>query len=98
MTDWPFDQPRNCATFTTRQVVYSGRPVLLVTHDADDGGWQFLHGDVVSNDDAMIVGLGEVLKLDPTVAEVADLPLGWCAYREFIGGPWTREPRPPDEE
>lgn len=29
---------------TTRQVLRQGLPILLVTHDADDGAWQFLNG------------------------------------------------------
>jgi hypothetical protein len=42
---WPFDQPRNCAVFTTRQVLEGAEPILHVTHDSDDHGWQFLGGE-----------------------------------------------------
>lgn len=94
--DWPFEDPRNCATFTTRQVIYSGKPVLLVTHDADDGYWQFLDGGDVTAADALIVALHEVVDRDPTLRELADLPLGWRALRDFPGGQWRRELKPPD--
>ena len=29
---------------TTRQVLHERWPILLVTHDADDGAWQFVNG------------------------------------------------------
>src|SRR4051794_14128998 len=45
MDDWPFANPPDVAAITTRQVVHGGEPILLVSHDADDGSWQFLTGD-----------------------------------------------------
>ena len=41
-------------------------------------------------DDAMIVGLKEIVAHDSTVLEIADLPPGWIATRDRIGSPWTR--------
>jgi hypothetical protein len=40
-----------------------------------------------------IVHLEEIVAMDPTVAEVADMPLGWVAFRSVVGGKWTREPQ-----
>ena len=89
-TDWPFDQPRNCATFTMRQVMDGSEPILLVSHDQEDHGWQFIGSSDASMPDAMLVALEEVVRRDPTVVEVADLEPGWQAIRDFVGGPWTR--------
>jgi hypothetical protein len=89
---WPFEDPRNVATFTVREIVEGASPVLLVNHDNDDGAWQFLTGSEVSTSDLMIVGLGQMVKLDPSLEQLADLPLGWRAYREGPGKPWNREP------
>ena len=94
---WPFDQPRNCATFTTRRVMNRSEPIVLVSHDADDHGWQFIGAAGASTADAMLVCLEEVVKIDPTVLEVADLPPGWQALRDAIGGPWTRREQPSPE-
>jgi hypothetical protein len=77
---------------TTRQVLCEGWPILLVTHDADDGAWQFVNGrgDTDDTDSAMVVGVGQIPAIDPTLREIADLPLGWRAWRSSVGAPWTR--------
>jgi hypothetical protein len=87
---WPFDQPPNCATFTTRYVMTQHRPITRVVHDASDHGWQFLSDDGANMDDAMLVGLKEIVAHDNTVLEIADLPPGWIATRDQVGSPWMR--------
>jgi len=76
----------------TTAAVLAGAPILLVSHDADDGGWQFLCGTTNDPADGRIVHLGELIAMDSTLNDVADLPLGWLAFRSAIGGEWTREP------
>jgi hypothetical protein len=90
-TPWPFDQPPDCAVFTTTQVLQSGQPITHVYHDADDHGWQFHYPGDKKAADAMIVALREIYYYDPTVVEIADLPPGWRAIRTGIGQPWRRE-------
>lgn len=85
---WPFPDPPNVATFTSRQVVRDSRPIQLVTHDADDGSWQFLSVDSVTTADGMIVSLKSILERDPTVAELGNLPPGSRATRADAGSPW----------
>jgi hypothetical protein len=87
---WPFDQPRDCAVFTTRQVLESEEPILHVTHDSDDHGWQFL-GSEARPEDAKIILLEEAVELDPSVLQLADLPVGWHAWRASVEEPWIRE-------
>ena len=94
MDDWPFDQPPNCATISLRQIVFEGEPILHATHDQDDHGWQFLGWGDAGLSDAVVVCLSEILKLDPSVREIADLPPGWHAWRRSVGKPWVREPNP----
>jgi hypothetical protein len=95
---WPFDQPRNCATFTMRQVLEGSEPILLVSHDADDHGWQFIGTSDASMPDGRLVCLESIVDLDPTVVEVADLPPAWQAVREAVGSPWCRREHPPVSE
>ena len=94
MTPWPFEDAPNTASLTTVHVLDRRRPILLVTHDADDGGWQFLCGTTNDSSDARVVGLNTVLELDPSLAELADLPLGWRAWRDAPGRPWRRGEAP----
>jgi len=89
--EWPFDDVPNTASITTRQVL-QGAPILLVTHDADDGSWQFLCGTTDDPADARVVGLGDMYKRDPTLATLADLPEGWRASRDSAALPWQRRP------
>jgi hypothetical protein len=91
---WPFADPRNVAVFTVRDVVEMRHPILAVFHDADDGGWQFLTGQPLDMKDAMLVGLEEIVRLDPTLSVLADLPLGWMATRARVGDEWRRSARP----
>lgn len=90
--EWPFDQPRNAATITLRSIVFGGAPILHVTHDEDDHGWQFLGMEDARESDACVVGLQTIVAKDPSVLEIADLPPGWHAWRSSTGSPWQRAP------
>jgi hypothetical protein len=98
ISPWPFDQPRNCAAFTLRQVMQKQEPILRVNHDAEDHGWQFFGSTGANIKDAMIVSLEEVVQLDLSVLEIADLPPGWHATRESTMHSWIRSESLPDEE
>lgn len=91
---WPFDQPKNCVTFTTRPVMSGAEPITYVSHDEDDHGWQFIGPSGASSKEAMVAGLGEIVKLDASALEVADLPPGWIAERTHPGASWTRSKHP----
>lgn len=96
--EWPFDQPRNCATMTMRQVVDGKEPILAVYHDLDDHAWQFMGSSNANVEDGMLVALSSMLELDPTVREVADLKPGWRATRSAPGSPWKRSLTPVQDE
>ena len=87
-TDWPFHEGKNRSAITTRYVL-EGRPILLVSHD-DDGDWQFVCGTTDLTEDGRVVSLKEILRLDGSTAELADLPVGWEASRGTPGKPWQR--------
>ena len=92
-SEWKFVDPPNQASISTRQVFEEGYPILRVSHDEDDGGWQFLCGTTDIVEDGRVVGIGDVIELDPSISEVSDLPLGWIAYRETADSPWVRMKR-----
>jgi hypothetical protein len=87
-----FDEDPDLGVLTT-SVVLGGAPILMVTHDEDDGGWQFLCGTTNAPEHGRIVHLADIVAMDPTVTELVDLPLGWVAWRAALGAPWIRERR-----
>ena len=91
--DWPFDDPPNVATITTRPVMDGSSWIALVSHDEDDGSWQFIGPEGPLEEQAMLVGLHSILKIDPSIAEIADLPFGWQAWRASHDSPWQRGPK-----
>jgi hypothetical protein len=95
-----FEDSLNTAVFTSKFVIRENKPITYVTHDEEDGAWQFHSNDDWENyeDVAMIVGLGEVIKRDSTVLEVADLPYGYIATRASINDNWVVQKREPNEE
>lgn len=92
--EWKFDDPENVAVYTTKGIMKGGKFISYVSHDDDDGAWQF-HDDTpgsVPESEAMIVSLKRMVELDSTIAELADLPLGWHAWRVSINSAWSRAP------
>lgn len=88
---WKFCDVENTFVFTTRQVVSENMPILYVSHDEDDGAWQFHHGENVSIEDAMVVSLAKMVDLDDTLNQLFDLPLGWIAIRKSRNDFWERK-------
>lgn len=86
---WPFADPPNVAVFTLRSVIREGAEIVRVTHDDQDGAWQFLDRGGARMEEAMVVGLGTMLRHDPTIADLGHLPTGWSATRERAGAPWS---------
>jgi hypothetical protein len=89
---WPFADPPDVAVITLRQVFQEGKPVLHVTHDEEDGCWQFLTGEIPEISQGIVVCLQHMIEHDPTLAALADLPLGWQAWRADRDAEWERGP------
>ncbi len=91
---WPFADPPNVAAFTSRHILSGQDWIYYVSHDADDGAWQFHpQSGPTTEADAAVAALKTMLELEPALAEIADLPLGWCAWREARGAVWQRAER-----
>jgi len=81
----------NQAVITCCHVIENDNPILYVSHDKDDGGWQFLclvHSHVEK--DARVISLKNVLDKDATISEILELPIGFEACREKPGEPWKK--------
>lgn len=87
-----FKEDLNTAVITTKFVLERKSPILHVFHYEDDGSWQFSGNEAnLGDDDFRVVSLEEIISLDSTVLELADLPLGKEAHRKDITASWETE-------
>ncbi|MQP25832.1 hypothetical protein GFJ94_12230 [Flavobacterium sp. LMO8] len=74
--------------FTFEHVFEEGKDILYVSHD-EDGDWQFMCGE--SNhvpENGKLICLEHIIKLDSTLNEIAEIPLGHVAERKKRGEKW----------
>ncbi|RUU93693.1 MULTISPECIES: hypothetical protein [unclassified Mesorhizobium] len=93
MEEWKFADPPNVAVFVDGGIVTRGDDwIAYVSHDNDDGSWQFHNSETgpVNEGDIMIVSLQNVARRDESVQALADLPEGWHAWRISRSSPWQR--------
>jgi len=72
--NWIFADPPNVAVITTVSILEARRPILYVSHDKEDGCWQFLDGNSVSMNDAKVIAFHRIVSLDSSIKKLADLP------------------------
>jgi hypothetical protein len=87
---WSFSEPRNCVTFVTAQVLERAEPILHAVHD-EDGEWQFIGSSDGTAENGRVITLQEAVELDPSVLQLADMPVGWHALRDSPEHAWRRE-------
>ena len=85
-TDFKFYEDRNLGVFTTQETL-DGKPILWVYHN-DDGDWQFHSEENPNLDNAKLVSLENIVKLDPTLNEIYYLNFGQSATRETSKSEW----------
>ncbi len=85
-----FSEPLTTAVFTTKFVVEDDHEITYVTHDADDGSWQFLSSDTFEDYRlvAKVVGLGQIIEKDSSILEILNMPIGFYAERENRESKW----------
>jgi hypothetical protein len=95
--NWKFLDPPHTGVYLSETVHNGTEAVTYVSHDAEDGAWQFL-GDSMSDGGGPVLScFHHPVDRDPTLAELADLPCGWYAERNKPGEPWIRKQHVPDE-
>ncbi len=81
--------PDNLAVITTKSVMNAKATIQLVTRDSD-GDWQFLpHMDTLDMDDALVVAIKNLLRIDATLLDVMHLQRGEQAWRATPKDHWT---------
>lgn len=86
-----FKDSPDTMVITTKEIIDGTKLVLYVSHDKEDGMWQFLDGSMKFDiDDARIVTLEEMFEIDNSLALIGDLPNGWIAERDNRKAFWKR--------
>ena len=90
-----FKEAGNTAVFTTKFVLFDNKEITTVYHDEDDGAWQFFSDDHFDNyeDVAKIACLDEIVEMDETILELAEMPAGYYAFRKSKIDKWTIQKR-----
>ena len=88
--EYKFLDAKNTMAITTKRIVSGKSDILLVSHDEDDGMWEFLDGEDVCEDNALVVSMYEMVQIDESINKLYDLPLGWVAHRKSKTADWTR--------
>jgi hypothetical protein len=91
---WPFEDAPDTAAITTSHVIIDLKPVVHIARDLE-GNWQFLSQEGADESKIKLVALKTILCAHPDVREIADLALGWEAWRTSKNSPWNKR-RDPD--
>jgi Uncharacterized protein conserved in bacteria len=86
-----FSDNPNTAVFTTKYILEQHSPVLSVYHYENDGAWSFSGCEKCEDGDYRVISLEEMINIDNSILELADMPLGFCAKRNSITSLWEIE-------
>ena len=92
MTNPGFNISTDTMVVTTSEITNDRMPILLVSHQQDEDGdlWQFHSGTGnYSREKLQLVRLDTILRLDPNITIVGDLPLGYRARRNSPADQWV---------
>jgi len=96
--DWKFPDPPHTMVFLSKTVQAGEEAVTYVSHDASDGAWQFLGDSMMDGGGPVVSCFHHPIDRDPSLKELADLPLGWYAFRDTPTAAWQRFEHGPDED
>lgn len=77
---------------TCSHVLEEGRPILLLSRESDGEVLALCGGEDDSPAGFRSLPLDKLLGLDPSLADLADMPDGWAAVRESETQDWVRSP------
>lgn len=88
--EWPFPIPGDAKVFTTTAIAEGSDLIASVVRDGEDD-WQFHGFEESSEEEVEAVSLRSLVRLDPSLKEVAELPPRHKATRETFMDPWVVE-------
>ncbi|OCX51844.1 hypothetical protein BEL04_17695 [Mucilaginibacter sp. PPCGB 2223] len=90
-TEKKFKEPLSTSVLTTKFVTDDNKDITYVTHNEDDGSWEFLSDDVFDDQKVIVrvIDLGQMLERDATLLDLADMPVGHYAVRDSRDDAWV---------
>jgi hypothetical protein len=78
----------NTYIITTKNIINNNFPIIRVIHD-EDGDWQFLGDEEnLTEDDAVVISIDELLSIDKSIKEVLNMTIDKQAMRINKESPW----------
>ena len=81
------EENKNKSAITNKYVVNNNSIIVSVFYD-EDGDWQFLGEEEVSEEDAIVVSIQEMIDIDKSLVNLPDLKEGESAYRKNKESIW----------
>ena len=81
------EENKNKSAITTKYVVNNNSIIVSVFYD-EDGDWQFLGEEEVSEEDAIVVSIQEMIDIDKSLVNLPDLKERESAYRKNKESIW----------
>ena len=81
------EENKNKSAITTKYVVNNNSIIVSVFYD-EDGDWQFLGEEEVSEEDAIVVSIQEMIDIEKSLVNLPDLKEGESAYRKNKESIW----------
>jgi hypothetical protein len=75
------------AVITTKYVANKQSVIVSVYHDLEDD-WQFMGSEEVTEDDAMVLSMEQIIAIDPTITEILNIGIGYSAHRDSQTDQW----------
>lgn len=91
---WKFPDDPHLRVFLSETVHNGTESITYVSHDEEDGAWQFLGDSMADGGGPVISCFHHPIDKDRSLEELADLPKGWYAERAKVGDPWVRKIHP----
>lgn len=82
-----FKENLNTVVFTSNYVLTKVSTIIYVAHH-EDGAWEFWGKEIIDEEEVKLVSFGQIIEIDPTILEIADLPMEFNAIRENKNSVW----------
>ena len=83
-----FKNAPNTACIVCQHVLDGKNPITFISHDEEDGMWQFLCSEDHILEDVRLISLAEAFQIDESISQAADLPRGFVMERTEAKGRW----------